>query len=51
MDGKSISQQLEEIATEICEHYCKYPNEYDKEAEGVPLCDSDICKNCLLGRI
>lgn len=51
MDGKSISKQLEEIATEICEHYCKYPNKYDEEAEGIPLCDSDICKNCPLGRI
>lgn len=28
---QSIRQQLEEIASEICDHYCKYPGEYDVE--------------------
>ena len=42
---------FDEIAAEICEKYCKYPDEYDEEKEGVPLCDSEICKNCPLNKI
>ena len=41
----------DEIATEICEHYCKYPHTYDEETEGIPLCESEICKNCPLTRL
>ena len=33
----------------ICDHYCKYPEIYDEEVEGVPLAESNICKECPLG--
>ena len=44
---KTISEQLEQIASEICDKYCRYPEIWDEEADG-ELCDSEICKNCPL---
>lgn len=35
----------------ICDKYCKYPYEWDAEAEGCELAESDICKNCPLNRL
>lgn len=47
----SISKQLEEIANEICNNYCKYPEQWDEEKEGCELCESEHCKNCPLSRL
>ena len=47
---EKISQILDDIAKEMCDNYCKYPNEWDAEKEGQELCDSDICANCPLNR-
>ncbi len=47
----SISKQLEEIANEICNNYCKYPEQWDEEKEGCELCESEYCKNCPLSRL
>ena len=45
-------EYLEDIKNEMCDNYCKYPNEYDPEQnDGVDLCDSDICENCPLNRL
>ena len=49
--GKSITDILNEIAEDICEHYCKYPEQWDEEKEGCELCESDLCKNCPLTRL
>lgn len=49
--GKSITFLLTEIADEICEHYCKYPDIWDEEAEGKDLSESEICQNCPLNGI
>lgn len=51
MDNKSISIMLEEIASEICNHYCKYPDQWDAEEKGMDLCESEICENCPLNRL
>lgn len=45
-DSKTISQQLESIAEEICDNYCKYPEKWNEE-DG-ELSDSEICRNCPL---
>ena len=50
-DQIKISQILEEVADEICRKYCKYPDSWDAEEEGMELCDSDICRNCPLNRL
>ncbi len=47
---ESISEQLEEIAAEICNKYCKYPDQWDEEKDG-DLSESDICRDCPLSRL
>ena len=37
---------MQEIAEQMCAHYCKYPDIWDTEAAGYELCESDICKSC-----
>ena len=46
----TIPEQLEEIKTEICDRYCKYPDNWDEEKDG-ELVDSDICRDCPLNRL
>lgn len=47
----TVSEQIEAIAEEICNHYCKYPDLWDEEAEGEPLESSHVCKNCPFTRL
>ena len=61
----TISQMLEEIASEMCDKRCKYPSIHKKvnkepdcfEASlysdliGIELVDSDFCQNCPLNRL
>ena len=43
---KSISQILDDVKSEMCNKYCKYPYEIEDEA------DLDkICENCPLERL
>ena len=51
MSDKTITQTLDEIASEICNDYCKYPALWDEEKEGCELSESEICSKCPLGRI
>ena len=47
----TVTQELEEIANDICSNYCKYPDTWDEEKEGCELAESEICKNCPLSRL
>lgn len=47
----TVSEQLEAIAEEMCNHYCKYPDLWNEEAEGCELSESEHCRNCPLGRL
>ena len=47
----SVSDVFEEIKEQMCEDYCRYPREWDKDEEGAELCESDICINCPLQRL
>lgn len=44
----SIVQSIltEYVKSEMCEHYCRYPIDWNEEKEGCELIESDICKNC-----
>lgn len=42
---------IEEVKSDICISYCKWPNIWDEEKEGNELCDSDICRRCPLNRL
>lgn len=50
-ENRTIPQILEEAVEQMCSKYCKYPEQWDEEAEGIELCESDICKNCPLNRL
>lgn len=41
-------EKVEDIAKEMCEHYCKYSGTWDTEAEGMDLSESEHCDNCPL---
>lgn len=43
--------ELNEDVEEMCNKYCKYPEIWDEDKEGVELADSDICKNCPLNKL
>lgn len=43
---------IQEVIDEMCDKYCKYPNEWDpEEHDGQELFDSEICQNCPLNRL
>ena len=50
-EKKRLSAQLEQIAEDFCNNYCKWPTIRDAEKEGMELMDSDICANCPMSRI
>jgi hypothetical protein len=50
-EQKTIPQLLEAIVEDMCHNYCKYPDNYDEEAEGIELSESEICANCPLNRL
>ena len=41
------SSVMEEIASEICGHYCKFPETYNEEETGISMIDA-ICNHCPL---
>lgn len=50
-EKKRTSEQLEQIAEDFCNNYCKNPVTWDEEKEGCELSESDICANCPMSRI
>ena len=48
---KTVAEMLLDIANDICNNYCKFPDIYDEQKEGVELCESEICANCPLNRL
>lgn len=50
-NNQSISEILEEVKEEICMKYCKWPDKWDEEAEGIELSESTLCRNCPLNRL
>ena len=49
---KTVSEIIEEVKTEICDKYCRYPTIYnvDDEGEFNEMMDK-ICANCPLDRL
>lgn len=50
MKDKTISQIIEEVASEICDHYCKYMhgNYLEEELDEVL---NKYCSNCPLNKL
>ena len=47
----SVTEMIEKVKEDICNDYCKYPNEWDEEEQGVELCDSEVCASCPLNNL
>lgn len=50
MKDKTISQIIEEVTSEICDHYCKYMRNNCLEEELVEILDK-YCSNCPLNKL
>lgn len=50
-DSITVVSVLEGIVELMCSRYCKWPDLWDEEKEGIELCESDICKDCPLSRL
>ena len=50
-DLTTIPLELERIAGQICDKYCKYLDKWDVEKEGKELYETDICKNCPVNKL
>ena len=48
---ESVTQIIEGVVEEMCNNYCKWPNLWDEEAEGMELSDSEHCRNCPLNKL
>lgn len=48
MEGKYLTQILEDMVEDFCSHYCKWPDLWDEEVEGKPLEESEHCEQCPL---
>lgn len=48
---KTITAQIQEVANDFCNNYCKYSDIWDEEKEGCDLAESDHCRNCPLDRL
>ena len=52
MSEITVTKIIQEVTEEMCDKYCKYPNEWNpEEHDGQELFDSDICANCPLMRL
>lgn len=56
MDEKSVNEIIEEVKTEICDNYCKYPDIYDTRKDSGEDYDYDRmfgekCDRCPLNRL
>ncbi len=45
--GQTVTALLEEIANDFCDHYCKFPTQYDDEDELM----EQRCEKCPLNKI
>ena len=48
---RTIPKILEDVVEDMCHNYCKYPEQWDEEKEGMELADSDFCLKCPLNRL
>lgn len=48
---ETVRDIIEEVKAEMCQYYCKWPEKWDRDAEGVELEDSPLCLNCPMGRL
>lgn len=47
----TITEQLNAVAEDFCMKYCKWPEKWDEEKEGIELSESEICSNCPISQL
>ena len=50
-ENKSVTDMIEEVREKMCNEYCKYPDTWDAEKEGMELSEIEICDECPLNRL
>ena len=48
---ENIPHLVLDIVEDVCSNYCKYPETWDEEKEGMELCESEVCGNCPLNKL
>ena len=48
---ENLETEVEKIKEEICDKYCKFPDQYGKTATGAEEMVDVVCKNCPLCRL
>ena len=51
VNGGIVRQVLDKVCSDMCDEYCKWPEKWNEEAEGMPLSESEHCQNCPLLRL
>ena len=46
---KPIPDQLEDAVSEMCDHYCKFPEQWDGDPD--EFHESEICRKCPLTKV
>lgn len=49
--GKTVSEIIEEVKTEICDNYCRYTTIYNINDGEYDATMEEICVNCPLSRL
>ena len=47
MEEKKVSDILEEVSNEMCDGYCKYPDQYDNDY----MLHEERCSKCPLNKL
>ena len=48
---KTITEQIQEVVEDMCQHYCKWPELWGDSMEDCELSESSICQNCPLNKL
>lgn len=51
MENKTIVEQIELAAGELCDSYCKYPEQYPNTDKGFDDLASERCCSCPLNKL
>ena len=38
--------EIEQAASDMCQHYCRYPLIWDEQVMNQELSESELCRNC-----
>lgn len=48
---KELEKTVEEVKEKMCDHYCKYPEQYKRTVDGINDLVGTVCRNCPLNRL